>query len=380
MIRKQSRTLTGDVAALLGADKRPATHGEPQRVLELTGLEDRLLFSASPMSPEMLDAEAAQGGQQPDEAPEGDSEFVVGWAPPVDETDEWGLVADTSAEETTQQEFSEVTSDDLQPLADGATGDTTGGDEFVFQWDSGVDTNSSLQSEVDQAVVRRELVFVDANVEDYELLVQDILSRSEEGGHELEVVLLSDSRDGITQISEALAACNDLDAVHIVSHGTDRAVKLGNIWLQLDNLDGYSADIAGWGNALNVDADLLFYGSDLAASETGQTLLQGLAALTDADVAGSKDATGAAALGGDWELEYALGTIDARLAFTLDVHQNWEGLLHTSVVTTTTDAESSTLVADYLSVPLGFEQNLGQTDDQVDFLARQRVHGLFDRR
>ena len=58
--------------------------------------------------------------------------------------------------------------------------------------------------------------------------------------------------------------------------------------------------IAGWTDALASNADILFYSCDLAASPDGLTLLEGLHALTGADVAASVDATGNADLA--WRL------------------------------------------------------------------------------
>ena len=51
----------------------------------------------------------------------------------------------------------------------------------------------------------------------------------------------------------------------------------------------------------------------LAASAGGQSLVQELAQLTRADVAASTDLTGAAALGGDWDLEVRRGAIETRI-------------------------------------------------------------------
>ena len=48
--------------------------------------------------------------------------------------------------------------------------------------------------------------------------------------------------------------------------------------------------------------------------EEGQTLADTLAELTGADVAASTDPTGQASLGGDWELEHQVGTVEATVA------------------------------------------------------------------
>ena len=74
---------------------------------------------------------------------------------------------------------------------------------------------------------RLELVFVDTGAQDYQTLVADLLVGADPQ-RELEVHLLEGGRDGIGQISEVLAGHDDVDAVHIVAHGTDGAVKLGD--------------------------------------------------------------------------------------------------------------------------------------------------------
>jgi hypothetical protein len=119
----------------------------------------------------------------------------------------------------------------------------------------------------DAAVVRRELVrelvLVDAGVEDHQALLADLQAEASQA-RELEVVLLDGEGDGIQQISEILEGREDLDAIHIVSHGTEGAVQLGSTWLTRESIDSHQSAIAGWGDALSQKADLLFYGCDLA--------------------------------------------------------------------------------------------------------------------
>jgi hypothetical protein len=80
---------------------------------------------------------------------------------------------------------------------------------------------------------RRELVIIDAATPDYERLVDDLLGAPDDG-RRVDVVILDAGRDGVAQISEILAEYGDLDAIHIVSHGTESGVQLGNVWLTGD--------------------------------------------------------------------------------------------------------------------------------------------------
>jgi len=104
---------------------------------------------------------------------------------------------------------------------------------------------------------RREIVFVDGAIADAQTLVDDLRARS---GADLVVVQLDAQHDGVEQITDALAQHSDVDAVHIVSHGTDRALKVGSTWLNADTLEGRADSLAQWRNALSADADLLLYG------------------------------------------------------------------------------------------------------------------------
>jgi hypothetical protein len=66
------------------------------------------------------------------------------------------------------------------------------------------------------AIISQELVFVDAGIRDYARLVDDLLAETSEDT-DFEVIVLDIERDGIGQISEALAERQDLDAVHFVT-------------------------------------------------------------------------------------------------------------------------------------------------------------------
>ncbi|MCP4410660.1 MAG: DUF4347 domain-containing protein, partial [Gammaproteobacteria bacterium] len=179
---------------------------------------------------------------------------------------------------------------------------------------------------------RHELVLVDTATPDYQQLIDDILAQSEEE-RTIDVVLLDASQDGISQLTQALDGYQDLDAVHLVSHGSEGAIQLGGGTLNFDSLLANSSTINGWGKVFSEDGDFLIYGCNLAASSDGQAMVDALGRLTGADVAASDDLTGNAALGGDWELEYQVGDIEADLAVSVEAQQEWSGLLGTTVHT-----------------------------------------------
>ncbi len=171
-----------------------------------------------------------------------------------------------------------------------------------------------------------ELVFVDAAVPDFEVLRRALEAPAAEG-RRLEVVTLDAGEDGLDQIGRTLAAHRELAAVHVIAHGSEAGLQLGDAWLDAGALAARAQGVTSWSAALAEDADLLLYGCDLAAGAEGRALLDGLAELTGADVAASLDATGHASLGGDWALEYRAGRVESAVALGFAGQAGWLGLL-----------------------------------------------------
>ncbi len=185
---------------------------------------------------------------------------------------------------------------------------------------------------------RHEIVFVDTQVADYEKIVADI--QQQDDGRDVEVVLLAPDRDGVEQITETLAGRQDIDAVHIVSHGASGAIRMGDLWLTQATLAEHESDLQSWREALTQDADILIYGCDVAAGTAGKALTDALARLTGADVAASVDATGSAALHGNWTLEYIAGAVETRAALGDGIEPQWLHLLANETVRDTFSAVS----------------------------------------
>uniref|UniRef100_UPI003564FEE4 DUF4347 domain-containing protein n=1 Tax=Marinobacter sediminum TaxID=256323 RepID=UPI003564FEE4 len=185
-----------------------------------------------------------------------------------------------------------------------------------------------------------ELVFVDTDTPNYQQLVDDVLSASDDS-RRFEVVLLDNDRNGIDQITATLQGYQGVGAIHLISHGADGTVDLGNTQLNHQNLSDYQNQLKSWADYLDANADILFYGCDLAASADGQNLIDEIATLTGADIAASDDLTGHSALGGDWELEYSKGQIDTQIAFSDYAQATWQGSLSQSLWLSTDSNVSS---------------------------------------
>jgi hypothetical protein len=157
----------------------------------------------------------------------------------------------------------------------------------------------------------RELVFIDPRVPDAKELLA-VLVGNADPSRQFEVITLDTQRDGIVQVTAALKSRMQLDAVHFITHGTDGAIQLGGTLLDAKALAANKDLVSAWSSALKDDADLLFYGCDLASTARGRALVDWIADLTGADVAASTDKTGSGAQGGDWELEYRVGLVQTQ--------------------------------------------------------------------
>ena len=159
-----------------------------------------------------------------------------------------------------------------------------------------------------------------------QILIQDIETTSP--GTTIKV--LESDRDGVVQISEFLDDYRNVGSIHILSHGADGQVALGNSSLSSSSLAGYAQQVASWSSALSADADILFYGCDLASSAQGESLIASLAELTNADIAASDDLTGHEDLGGDWDLEVTSGQIESEVVISDSLQASWQHVLATS--------------------------------------------------
>ena len=163
----------------------------------------------------------------------------------------------------------------------------------------------------------RQIVFISAGVFD-----QDYVANQLDPAYE--IYLIEPGSDAIQQIAEALKGRSDISAIHLIGHGEEGRLFLGDTVLDAQSMEGVHREwLESIGASLSADADILIYGCDFTSGEDGLEAASLLAAITGADVAASTDKTGHADLGGDWELETEIGLIEAQsLAL-----EEWRGVL-----------------------------------------------------
>jgi hypothetical protein len=166
-------------------------------------------------------------------------------------------------------------------------------------------TNDVRNDDFVITAARKEIVFIEDNVPDMTTLIGGI-------GAGKEVVILDSTRDGLQQIADALAGRDGIDALHVIAHGAAGSVALGTLLLDADNLGAHGAQLQTIKQSMAVGGDIMLYGCDVGAGSTGLSFVDQLALATGADVAASSNLTGAAALGGDWNLEVSSGQIETQ--------------------------------------------------------------------
>ncbi|HLO50635.1 MAG TPA: ELWxxDGT repeat protein [Kamptonema sp.] len=172
--------------------------------------------------------------------------------------------------------------------------------------------------------MNKQIIFVDSSVQDYQSLIKDI--------DRAEIIILNNNFSAIDRITKVLADRKDIESIHIISHGSSGNLKLGSDTLNNQTLDEFSDRIKQWGKALTENGDILLYGCDVGAQQTGLQFVQKLHQLTGADIAASDDKTGNQALDGDWDLEVKTGNIETSLAVSSQAQSTYNDILGIQVV------------------------------------------------
>ncbi|MEP6487929.1 DUF4347 domain-containing protein [Microcoleus vaginatus GB2-A3] len=174
--------------------------------------------------------------------------------------------------------------------------------------------------------ITKSIAFIDSAVPESQTLANGI-------NPETEVIQLDARRNGITQITEALQN-RSVSAIHIISHGAPGCLQLGSSNLNADSIECDRTSLQQWfstqmGAIANsqpsspgeeqIQPEILLYGCQVAAGDTGMAFIKRLSELTGASVAASQNFTGSAAKGGDWELEIKTGKIKTPLALKPEV-------------------------------------------------------------
>ena len=125
------------------------------------------------------------------------------------------------------------------------------------------------------------LLVVDSSVDNIDTLISQVKQGTQ-------VIVLDSQTDGISQITDALSDYQNVSSLSVVSHGDSGQLHLGSSSLSSASLSSYRDELQGWQSVLTTDADILFYGCNVADGQQGTEFLNQLGQLTGADIAASE--------------------------------------------------------------------------------------------
>ncbi|NEO57816.1 MAG: DUF4347 domain-containing protein [Okeania sp. SIO3B5] len=205
------------------------------------------------------------------------------------------------------------------------------------------------------------LVFIDAGVDNYQQLFDGVVA-------EAQPFVIDTATDGIQQISQILQQYPEQKTVHIISHGSPGCLYLGNSQLSLDSIKPYQLQLQQW----QLD-NLLLYGCNVAAGDAGEEFIEKLQQLTGAEIAASTNKVGSSALGGNWHLNFSMGSIASFFALTPEAMQSYSGVFNQAPSVGTVNILPGNSLNNGLGGVQGFGENeLPAQDDgfvQVDVSA-----------
>jgi hypothetical protein len=174
------------------------------------------------------------------------------------------------------------------------------------------DTHAGHSSQqVDTMTHFHEVLFIDPGVSDIGTLLAGVRP-------EVEAIVLRSTSPAARQMAQVLAGRRDLDAVHLIAHGSPGRVELsGGAWSR-GSLASQAGDLAGIGEALGADGELRLWSCETGFGEAGDSFVAELSHVIGADVRAASAKIGAAEFGGSWNLARAPGAFTARQPLSAD--------------------------------------------------------------
>ncbi|RUS98503.1 hypothetical protein DSM106972_081320 [Dulcicalothrix desertica PCC 7102] len=212
------------------------------------------------------------------------------------------------------------------------------------------------------------LAFIDAGVSQIDTLIAGMAPGTE-------VHILKSGSDAITQITETLLHRQGISSLNIISHGSTGSLDFASNSLNAYNIRSYTEQLQSWGNALTENADILLYGCNVAENALGKAFVEIMRQVTGADVAASSNLTGSFAKGGDWELEYKAGSIEASSVITERGAAQFENTLMTPSLVANLNTRTTTSIAPILPNAGSNPANLININNILFFTADDGISG-----
>ncbi len=142
-----------------------------------------------------------------------------------------------------------------------------------------------------------EVVIIDSGVKKSELLLKGLR-------READIFHLMHDEDGIENIYEIIKEKKNISTLHIVSHGENGIVHLGNAKLDTKTIDSYKDTLSKWNRSFEKDGSIVLYGCNIAHDSHGRNFVNTLKEIINIDIYASDNLTGSNELGGDDDFEF----------------------------------------------------------------------------
>ena len=142
------------------------------------------------------------------------------------------------------------------------------------------------------------IVFVDSTLPELSTLLAGVPV-------DAQVYLLPAGRDGMEFMAQTLIGRSGIETLHLLCHGAPGQLHLGSLTLGRLQLTRYVAMLDILSDTMVPDGQWLIYGCDVAAGTEGRRFVGALRLMTGLQVAAASHKVGAAALGGNWTLDFA---------------------------------------------------------------------------
>ena len=141
--------------------------------------------------------------------------------------------------------------------------------------------------------------------------------------------ILESQPDAVEQIATILAQHKDIEALHIISHGSSGSLYLGTTELNSSNCENYTQQLQQWRNSFTPNASIILYGCNSAAGDRGHQFLTQLHHLTGANIAANPYPTGNSKKGGNWNIAQLIppSSQAPQLALTETALKTYSGVL-----------------------------------------------------
>lgn len=163
------------------------------------------------------------------------------------------------------------------------------------------------------------IAIVDTNIRNYEQLISYIEQNTI-------IETIPDNSNGIDIMINTVKKYNNINSLHILSHGFSGIAILGNSKLTEESISDYS-----YLNEIHThfaqNGEILMYGCNLAAYDKGYNFINKLADVTKLTVTASMNIVGHKSLRGSWDLNYSTGNTNRSVIISEEGQNVWHDRL-----------------------------------------------------